>query len=152
MVSSPTPTIELQPTPTVPLAEVVGNVRLEITGLGYELRSEYTDESGVMSLTPQRRENELLIVLFEVTNPTDSVQSIDVLGANPRITLYYGNNQSVSARMTMLEADFQYLSQDIAAGEAVEGLLLFEVPKDIVLAGARLAVRTDIGLFQIILE
>ena len=112
-------------TSTSSMAMAVGHAQdLTVTYTGSYVADNYV-EGDAYSIDAQNGKT-YYIMQFTVTNPTEQVVHLDNVTLNPAFRLVDGD-VNVKAEVTFLTTDFSTYLGDIAAGESVETVLLFEV-------------------------
>lgn len=111
----------------VSLAEVIGHAQdLKIEYLGSEQMDSYT-EGSVYHISADAGKT-LYVMKFRLTNITEADVYVDNLTINPTLKLITANGK-VRSEKTFLSADFCTYMGTIGAGQSVETVLLFQLPK-----------------------
>ena len=97
----------------------------------YELCDSYPDEEGVFMAMDATPGHQLCVVKFQVQNVSASDREFDMFSRKGRFTLLTGNGEKLSAQSTMLLNDLSSYKGTIAANEAEEMVLIFEVEEGV---------------------
>lgn len=131
--------------PQKSVSEFFAEDSISIDYSSYDLCESYPEESSedffmAMDATDG---HQLCIVRFAVTNQSSSDQSLDMLNKQGRFSLRMDDGTIVSAQSTLLMDDLSAYVGTIPAGEALELILVFEVPDDISQMGSMDLIMRD---------
>ena len=110
----------------VSLATVIGHEELQVVYEGSYLADNYIEgEAYSVDATPG---NTFYVMKIKISNTTDKDVEVDNASVNLIFKLVSGDLK-VKSEVTFLATDFSTYRGSIKAGETVETILLFEVPK-----------------------
>ncbi len=144
-------TISTTPTPVDPMAQsnadyaqIIGLRDLEIEFVGYELRDNYygnhyeinSDESAKpevlsFSIEATDKSKQLLMVSFNLKSSKKSKREIDLRNSDIKYQLDINTGLITKPLLTLFDNDLQYLDIEMEAKGSENGVIVFEVPKDI---------------------
>ena len=128
----------LSPVETTPvledIAKTIGVDDFDVSYAGYEVADIYPEESGdVLSFSMQAAEGKKLMVLhYNITNNTGADALCDVLDCNVKFRLLINDTKRINQQMTILLNELKSYYDNIAAGDTVDAVLVFEVDADMV--------------------
>lgn len=112
------------------MSQAIGLAGFSITYSGYEVTSTYPNSDNGMYFTVDASQGRtLLVTKFNITNNSGQVNELNMLGISPDFTLQM-MGKNIRAHRTMLLEDLSMYKGNLEAGEAIEGVLIFEIPVD----------------------
>ncbi len=114
---------------SVPLAQAIGIPDFLVTYTGYEICDIYPEQSSdelVFSMQAQEG-HDLLILHFDLTNPTESAMDCDVVTGSPLFRARLNEDLRVNSQTTILLNDLSVYSGTLEENEAVDTVVVFEI-------------------------
>jgi hypothetical protein len=123
------------------ISDVIGAKDFDITYQSYKLCSVYPEDetNAYFSLTP-REGNQLFVASFMVENKSKKDKRLDLRKAKVEYQLDINVGMVYKPLLPLLENSLRYLNMEIGAGKKEEVILIFEIPKDIVMEDINLII------------
>ena len=135
---------------TVTMAEAIGIQDIEIDYTDYEVCGSYpANEDGSFAVSMSARDGRKLLVLhFNVSNPTDVAQECNILHAGKFYRLMVNGNVRINEQVTVLLNSLSQYEGALAPGESMDGVLIFEAENALAenISSMDLIVKDDDGL------
>jgi len=113
--------------------QAIGISDIDVTYSHFEVYTSYPDDDSdnlVFSMRAQDG-NKMIVVHFNVTNPTDYAQNVDMITRNVRYRLDVNNGTVVRQQQTLLANDLSQMSEMLEAGQTIDEVLVFETEAEI---------------------
>lgn len=143
-------------TASADIASFVGMNPVAVTYTGMEICDSYPQSSMeeyyfAMDATKGKK---LVILKFQLTNPTEADAEVDVLGSGTGFWVSLDGKEGVSILATMLPNDFASYKGTVTAGESQETVLVLELPEEETtgIVSASLIMRNDKGNAKTVLQ
>lgn len=114
------------------IAEVYNQDGFDISYSKYSMEDSYpNDELKSYFNLQASKNNQLIIVNFNIKNISSKKRKINLLNSEINYNLTINDNKTYKPLMTLLINDLQYIDLDIQANKVETAVIVFEVPKNI---------------------
>lgn len=128
----------------VELSQVFNKKEFNITYSKFDYYSSYPKDSKPTYFTFEAsKDNQLIIVEFDITNLTDKSDTLNLIKSNIKYQIIVNEENTYSSLLTVLENDISYLNMKLDANETEKAVLAFEVPKNSVINNLSLLASKD---------
>ena len=132
--------------PSVALEDALGTDGAMLTYTYYETASHYPENDTEIAFSMKAAAGkELLILHFDMSNPTDGDIEVVTDSDNFKVRLMLNGSTRLRGDVTFLENDLMNYHGILAAGETVDSVLVFEIPEGEEVSSMDLLIVTDDG-------